>query len=98
MAPTVVHADAGGINVIPGEASVRCCRRVVPGEELHEVKAHLSALAAAAVEPYGLEMETRVVSLDRAFWQTPDCKLATALEGYAGTTTVTAPYGTNATA
>ena len=99
VAPTVCRADAGGINVVPGAARVQCCRRVVPGEDLDDVQAELTALAQTAVDDLGLglSLTVSVYSRDAAFWEDPDCVLVRDLAEFAGTTAVVAPYGTNAT-
>jgi acetylornithine deacetylase/succinyl-diaminopimelate desuccinylase-like protein len=95
----MINADAGGVNVIPGAATVRCCRRVVPGEDLAAIRSKLISVSQGAVDDLGLglTLSTHVISEDPAFWEDPEASLVRRLSTLAGTAPVPAPYGTNAT-
>jgi len=91
---TVSLIDGGrGMNIVPDACRIGIDRRVVDGESVDEVTAHLLTLAAVATN--GAATHTFVTSAE-AFYQDPLDPWIQSLCAFHDTSVATAPYGTNA--
>jgi acetylornithine deacetylase/succinyl-diaminopimelate desuccinylase-like protein len=100
LSVTLIDGGTGG-NVIPAECTIVASRRVVPGEDSHEVFGQLAELADDACP-----LPTRIESVQPpdaagrvgadAFYQDAATPLVRQLAAWAGTAPTVAPFGTNA--
>lgn len=90
-----------GTNVIPDACTIMIGRRVVPGEDGHQVFTDLADLATEAcplpvqIEPASPPGPDGRLGTD-AFYQPPDARLVRDLATWAGSAPTVAPFGTNA--
>lgn len=93
---TVTMISGGeATNVVPSECTLTIDRRVVPGENLQYIQAHLQKVAEAnCLLPVTVEI-THAVD---PFYQNPDTPWIRQLSVWSGKEVETAPYGTNARA
>lgn len=82
-----------GINVVPDLCRFAIDRRVVAGEDPHQIAASLHQLARQ-VSPLPVNMKPLL--LLNAFYQPPDTPWLSQLAGWSGHAPAVVPYGTNA--
>jgi acetylornithine deacetylase/succinyl-diaminopimelate desuccinylase-like protein len=82
-----------GINVVPDACHIYVDRRLVAGEEPHEVGAAMYALARRSCS---LPVTMNVLQEFPAFLQSPDTTWIRQLAGWSGQEPTIAPFGTNA--
>lgn len=91
---TVSMIEGGrGLNIVPDRCRIGIDRRLVDGEDVATVQAQLIALATAATP---LQVTVEPIVTAPPYYQPPEHPWIQELCAFHGTTTATAPYGTNA--